>query len=189
MVGRYIIRLAMLFGALGYAMPLAAGDIGDFLCGIANETKQRNCWPEPFICADREVYRQVIAVQVCAGWERQNLLSEFHFLPGGYELTEAGRLRVQWIMSEVSEPHRQIYVHRANTPQETAVRMQTVQRFVAQSPYAVNVPILESTRTDDGWPADRIDLVSRKAVTAALDPKLMGSGGGGSAGGGGSGGH
>ena len=98
-----------------------------------------------------------MAIQNSAGWERQNLLSEFHFLPGGNELTEAGRMRVQWIMNEVPEPHRQIYVHRANTPQETAVRMQAVQRFIAQSPYAANVPVLESTRTDDGWPADRID--------------------------------
>ena len=88
-------------------------------------------------------------------------------------------MRVQWIMNEVPEPHRQIYVHRADTPQETAVRMQTVQRFVAQSPYAVNVPVLESTRTDDGWPADRIDALSRKAATSALDPKLMGGSGGG----------
>ena len=189
MFGRCIIRFAITVVALGYAIPLSAGELGDFLSSIAQDTTRRNCYPEPFLTADRAMARQPWAVQISAGWERQNLLSECHFLPGGTELTEAGRMRVQWIMSEVSEPHRQIYVHRANTPQETAVRMQTVQRFVAQSPYAVNVPILESTRTDDGWPADRIDLVSRKAVTAALDPKLMGSGGGGSAGGGGSGGH
>lgn len=188
MVVRCFIRLVVLFVALGYAMPLSAGDIGDFLSGIARDTKRRNCWPEPFIYADRDACRQVIAVQVCAGWERQNLLSEFHFLPGGCELTDAGRMRVQWIINEVSEPHRQIYVHRGNTPQETAIRMQTVQRFVAQSPYAADIPILESTRTDDGWPADRIDLLSRKAVTAAPEPKLMG-GSGGASGGAATGGH
>ena len=116
-----------------------------------------------------------MASQISAGWERQNLLSEFHFLPGGKELTEDGRMRVQWIMSEAPEPYRQIYVHRANTPQETVVRMQAVQRFVAQSPYAVNVPVLESTRTDDGWPADRIDALSRKVDKSAMDPKLMGT--------------
>ena len=175
MVGRCIIRLAITIVALGYAMPLSAGELGEFLSGIARDTKRRNCWPEPFVYSDRAAVRQTMAVQVSAGWERQNLLSEFHFLPGGNELTEAGRMRVQWIMNEVSEPHRQIYVHRANTPQETAVRMQAVQRFVAQSPYAVNVPVLESTRTDDGWPADRIDWVSRKAATSALDPKLLGA--------------
>ena len=164
MVGRCIIRLAITIVVLGYAMPLSAGELGDFLSGIARDTKRRNCWPEPFVYADRAAVRQTRAIQVSAGWERQNLLSEFHFLPGGNELTEAGRMRVQWIMNEVPEPHRQIYVHRADTPQETALRMQAVQRFVAQSPYAVNVPVIESTRTDDGWPADSIDSLSRKAV-------------------------
>jgi hypothetical protein len=175
MVGRSIIRLAFTIIAISSAMPLLAGDLSDFFSGIARDTKRRNCWPEPFIYADRTAVRQTLAIQESAGWERQNLLSEFHFLPGGNDLTEAGRLRVKWIMNEVPEPHRQIYVHRADSPQETAVRMQTVQRFVVQSPYAVNVPIIESTRTDEGWPADRIDSLSRKAATTTMDPKLMGA--------------
>ena len=175
MTGRYIIRLSIAIIALAYATPLLAGDIGDFLSTFPRDFKRRNCWPEPFVYSDRTAVRLSMANQVSAGWERQNLLSEFHFLPGGKELTEDGRMRVQWIMNEVPEPHRQIYVHRANSPQETVVRMQTVQRFVAQSPYAVNVPVLESTRTDDGWPADRIDALSRKAERSALDPKLLGA--------------
>jgi hypothetical protein len=119
-----------------------------------------------------------MAVQINAGWERQNLLSDFHFTQVNNELTEAGRMRIEWIMTGVSEPHRQIYVRRANTPQETAARMQAVQRFVAISPYSANIPVLESTRTDDGWPADRIDSISKKAAGAVMEPKLMGSSGG-----------
>ncbi|MGO9115542.1 MAG: hypothetical protein ACLP9L_40555 [Thermoguttaceae bacterium] len=175
MVGRYVTRLAIVIAALWFAMPLSAGEIADFLSSVARDTKRRNCWPEPFVYPDRASIRQTIGVQVCAGWERQNLLSDFHFSSGGNELTEAGKMQVQWIMTEVYEPHRQIYVHRANSPQETAARMQAVQHFVAQAPYVVDLPVLESTRTDDGWPADRIDLLTRKAATAAPDPKLMGS--------------
>jgi hypothetical protein len=78
-------------------------------------------------------------------------------------------------MNEVPEPHRQVFVHRANTPQETAVRMQAVQRLVSQMPYAVSVPVFESTRTDEGWPADRIDSVGRSAEKAAIPPKLLGT--------------
>ena len=185
MAARGIIRLAIMILTLGYAVPLSAGELAEFFSSIARDTKRRNCWPEPFIHADRATIRQFWTVQVSAGWERQNLLSEFHFLPGGIELTEAGRMRVQWIMTEVSEPYRQIYVHRADSPQETAIRMQTVQRFVAQSPYAANVPVIESTRTDDGTPAASIDVVARKAAGATLDPKLMGT----STSGSGAGGH
>ncbi len=175
MVARCIIRLAITVVVLGSAMPLSAGELGDFFSSMARDTKRRNCWPEPFVHADRAAARQVWATQVSAGWERQNLLSEFYFLSGGNELTEAGRMRVQWIMNEVPEPHRQIYVHRGNTPQETALRMLAVQRFVAQSPYAVNVPVIESTRTDDGSPAAGIDALSKKAANSALDPKLLGT--------------
>ena len=96
-------------------MPAPAGEMGDFLSSIARDTKQRNCWPEPFVHSDQAAYRETVAVQVSAGWERQNLLSEFHFLAGGKELTEAGRMRVQWILNEVPEVHRQIYVHRADS--------------------------------------------------------------------------
>ena len=175
MVASRIVRLSILIVALGYAMPLSAGEIGDFLSSIPRDFKRRNCWPEPFVYADRAGVRQTMAIETAAGWERQNQLSDFHFLPGGTELTEAGRMRVQWILDEVNEPYRQVYVHRAATPQETATRMQAVQRFIAQSPYAANTPVLESTRTDDGTPAANIDLTTKKAVDATMPPKLLGS--------------
>jgi hypothetical protein len=178
MVVRAPFRLAILVLAIGYALPVSAGEIGDFLSSEARDTKRRNCWPEPFNHIDRAEYRQVFALQVAAGWERQTMLSDFHFLPGGTELTEAGRIRVNWIISEVPEAHRQIFVHRADSPQETGIRMQAVQRFVSQSPYANNIPILESTRTDEGWPADRIDLVTKKSASLTPDPKLGAAGGG-----------
>ena len=179
---RLIIRLLIVAAVLEFAAPLCAGELGEFLSDVARDTKRRNCWPEPFIYTDRQLARQALAIQVCAGWERQNLLSEFHFTPDGRQLTEAGQMRAQWIMNEASEPHRIIYVRRANSPQETAMRMQTVQRFVAQSPYGAGVPVLESTRTDDGWPADRINALAVRAAGSAMPPTLLGSSGGGSGG-------
>jgi hypothetical protein len=175
MLARCIIRISIAIVAVGYAIPLPAGEIGEFLSCMARDTKRRHCWPEPFVYPDREVVRQTLSIQVSAGWERQNLMSEFHFSPDGKQLTEAGRMRLQWIMSEVPDPHRQVFVHRADTPQETAVRMQTVRQFVAHSGYGSNTPVLESTRTDDGCAASRIDAVVRKAAAAALEPKLLGS--------------
>ncbi len=175
---RIVVRLLIAAVVLEFSTPLWAGELGEFISSVARDTKRRNCWPEPFIYADRQQVRQTLAIQEFAGWERQNLLSEFHFAPGGTELTEAGRMRLQWIVNESPEAHRQVYVHRANTPQETVIRMQTVQRYVARSGYGANTPVLESTRTDDGWPADRINALAVKAATAALDPKLMGASGG-----------
>lgn len=134
MVRRCIIRLAITVVVLGAVAPLSADEVGDFLSSIARDYKRRNCWPEPFIYSDRNLVRQTMAIQTSAGWERQNLLSDFHFQPGGNELTEAGRIQVQWIMNEAPEARRQIFVHRANTPQETAIRMQAVQRTSRNPP-------------------------------------------------------
>ncbi len=186
MVGRPITRLVIITIAIGYALPVSAGELGEFLSCMARDTKRRNCWPEPFVYPDRAAVRQTMGTQVCAGWERQNLLSEFHFLPGGNQLTEAGRLRVQWIMNEAPEHHRQVYVHRADTPQETAIRMQAVERFVAQSTYGggPGIPVIESTRTDEGSPAASIVSLTRKADSSLPDPKLLGSSGGAPGGGG-----
>ena len=175
---RTIIRLLVAAVVFEFCAPLFAGELGEFLSSVARDTKRRNCWPEPFIYPDRQQVRQVFAIEECAGWERQNLLSEFHFVPGGTELTEAGRMRLQWIITESPEVHRQVFVHRADTPQETVIRMQTVQRYVSRSGYGANTPVLESTRTDDGWPADRINALAAKAASSALDPKLMGASGG-----------
>ena len=91
-------------------------------------------------------------------------------------------MRAQWIINEASEAHRVIYVHRANSPQETTMRMQTVQRFVAQSPYGAGIPVLESTRTDDGTPAERINALAVRASGSVMPPTLLGGGGGGSGG-------
>ena len=186
---RLVTRMLVVAAVLEFAVPVCAGELGEFLSSVARDTKRRNCWPEPFVYPDRNLTRQALAVQVNAGWERQNLLSDFHFTPDGRQLTEAGRMRALWIMNEASEPHRIIYVHRAYSPQETNVRMQTVQRFVAQSPYAANVPVLESTRTDDGWPADRVNALAVRAAGSALPPTLLGSSGGGGSGGSGGSGH
>ena len=186
MTTRWIIRLGIVLVALGYGVPVSAGALGEFLSGMARDTKRRNCWPDPFIVPDRHMQQQPFAAQVNAGWERQNLLSDFHFTPGGNQLTEAGRLRVQWIMTEAPEQHRQIYVHRAATPNETAARVLAAQQFASQSTYNGQVPqVIETSRTDDGWPADRVDAVSKKSAAAIPEPKLFG--GAGSSGGGGSG--
>jgi len=49
--------------------------------------------------------------------------------------------------------------------------------------------VLESTRSDDGWPADRINALSIKAAGSALPPTLLGGSGSGGGGSGGGSGH
>ena len=93
------------------------------------DVKRRQCWPDPFLCPDRAAVRAPFCAMVANGWRRQNMLGEFHFDPQSGQLTEAGRLKVQWILTACPEQHRLIYVHAAGTREETAARVAAVQQL------------------------------------------------------------
>ena len=155
------------------AVPAGADGLSEFFSSIGRDTKRRNCWPQPFLATDRQAAREPINLMVNNGWQRQNMLSDAHFEAGGSQLSEAGRLKALWIANEAPEQHRVAYVHRAATPQETNVRIQTVQNFIAQSAYPGPLPpVYESNRSDAGSPADRADQINRKFQAAIPDPKL-----------------
>lgn len=119
---------------------------------------------------------------IANGWRRQNMLGEYHFEPGTAKLTEAGRLKVRWILTTGPQQHRLIYVHRADTDEETSARMATVLQLASKiTPYDLP-PVLATSISDDGWPADQIDRVGRKYQASTPAPRLPSpAGGGGSA--------
>jgi hypothetical protein len=173
MLSRRIGGAIVLAVSLVYAAPAQADWLHEFFCNVARDTKRRSCWPQPFICPDRQAVREPFAVMVANGWQRQNMLADHHFQAADGQLTEAGRLKVQWILNDAPEQHREIYVHRAATPQEMAVRMQIVQQFVAQvASFGPPPPVLETNMPDEGWAAERVDAIGRKLQAATPDPKL-----------------
>ena len=101
-------------------------------------------------------------IQVANGWRRQNMLGEFHFEPGTGQLTEAGRLKVRWILTAGPQQHRLIYVHTAEKNEETSARIAAVQQLAAQITPNDVPPVMPTSISDDGWPADQVDLIGRK---------------------------
>jgi hypothetical protein len=183
-----ILSASVVLGALAVTLTAQAGDPGcDIVHSMARDFKRRNCWPKPFVYPDRQAVREPLAIMVANGWQRQNLVGDYHFDAGTGQLTEAGRMKVLWVLSEAPEQHRSIYVHRAATPEETAARMTAVQELVAQnSAGQPPPPVLETNKSIDPWPADLVDAINKKFQTAIPDPKLpapqsttFGGGGGG----------
>jgi uncharacterized membrane protein YgcG len=187
MSSRWIRRALLVSVGLAFALPTQADD---FVHCCIQDLKRRNHWPEPFVYSARQAAHAPFAAMVANGWQLQNMLAEQHFNNGSGQLTEAGRLKVLWVVNEAPEQHRIVFVHRGANPQETSARIGAVQELLAHSIYPGDplIPVLETNRPNDGWPADRIDLIGRKFQAATPDPKLPsgGSGGGGSGGGGGS---
>ncbi len=170
--------------ALCYAAPANADWLKDFFTSVADDTryfsytvvrdtKRRNCWPKPFVSADRRAVRAPFLAMVSNGWERQNMLGDHHFGEDGAQLTEAGLLKVRWILVEAPKQHRSIYVHIGEDAEQTAARIAAVQQRAAE--FAINgqmPPVLESRRSDQGWPASQVDVIGRKFSAATPDPVL-----------------
>jgi hypothetical protein len=172
--------------ALGSAAQVSADLVCDAVNSVVTDVKRRQCWPEPFTGPDRATVRAPFAIQVANGWRRQNMLGEFHFDPTTGDLTEAGRLKVRWILTVCPQQHRLIYVHTAERDEETATRMAAVQKLAMQISPASVPPIMPTSISDQGWPADEVDRIGRKFQSTTPPPRLpaaTSSGSGGSSGG------
>jgi hypothetical protein len=157
---------------LGSATQVSAELVCDAVNSVVRDIKRRQCWPEPFTAPDRATVRAPFAIQVANGWRRQNMLGEFHFEPATGELTEAGRLKVRWILTVCPQQHRLIYVHTAEREDETSARIHAVQQLAAQISPRSLPPIMPTSISDDGWPADQVDLIGRKFQATTPAPRL-----------------
>ena len=176
--------------SLGCASQVTADLCTSFFNSIAKDVKRRQCWPAPFAANDRVAARTPFAMMVANGWRRQNMLGEYHFEPGTGQLTEAGRIKVRWILTTGPEQHRLLYVHTADNDAETAARMTAVQQLASQLSPTNLPPVLATSISDEGWSANQVDAIERKYSGAQPSPRLpMPTSGGGATSGGGSAGN
>jgi hypothetical protein len=178
MPGRLLSVVGLALISLASATQVSAEILCDAVGNVVRDTKRRNCWPEPFVGPDRCTVRTPFCVMVANGWRRQNMLREYHFEPATGQLTEAGRLKVRWILTACPEQHRLIYVHTAERDEETSARIAAVQQLVAQIAPNDLPPVMPTSISDDGWPADQVDLIGRKFQSSTPPPRLPAATGG-----------
>ncbi|HEY4759778.1 MAG TPA: hypothetical protein VIH42_04285 [Thermoguttaceae bacterium] len=168
-----LVRPIVFAALLLSAIPTSADWLCDFINSVARDTKRRNCWPNPFVCPDRQVTRMPLAIMVENGWRRQNMLGDFHFEKKTGKLTEAGQLKIRWIIYEAPAQHRSIFVHIGQTNEETDARLESTQEYVASLvPHDEMPPIMQTTISDSGSPADRVEMIDRKYQSSMPAPRL-----------------
>lgn len=174
MVARLVRVTFFVLIGVSFAVPaLAENWVCDFFEGVVRDTKRRQCWPKPFTCPDREAVRAPFAVMVSNGWQRQNMLTDFHFEPGTPRLTESGRLKVRSILIDSPDQHRTVFVRRADTPEETAARIATVQQLVVtMAPPGQAPSVLPTDMSGEGWSAERVETIGREYEKAMPKPVL-----------------
>ncbi len=117
-------------------------------------------WPKHYIPAARQPLCHTFAVMIDNGWRRQNLLGDHHFKSDSSELTEAGKLKVRWILSQAPRSRRGIYVQRGVDVAQTSARIAAVQANAASLSPAVKPAFVSDTHiVPEGHPAGVVDNV------------------------------
>ena len=140
---------------------------------IHKDWRRNNCWPKPFDCPDQYAARRPFGIMVEGGWKRQNMLGNHHFITITGQLSDAGRLKVRWIVTQVPPQYRAVYIHRALDPEETAARVNSVQQFAMQIANSGELPpIIETDSPFPGWPSGEINAILQKYRETTPTPRL-----------------
>lgn len=148
-----------------------------------DSTFQNRIWPSQYVNPSRRGICQAYETMINNGWRRHNLLGKYDFTVEGSELTEAGKLKVQWTLNQAPEQRRNLFVERGADQQQTADRIATVQAYAAgMSPSVGQAMVQETHIRDEGHPAAGVDAVFTGFRQGQLPPVLPQSTSGGSGG-------
>lgn len=140
---------------------------------------QNSIWPRQYIGPSRRAICQSTALMINNGWRRHNILSSFHFDANTGELSEAGRLKIEWILTQSAPNRRTIYIERTSSQERTAERIEAVQE-VASILSAGAADVQETYVRDHGHPASSVDAVftgfSANQMIPALPPSTTAGG-------------
>jgi hypothetical protein len=117
-------------------------------------------WPKHYIPPSRRAVCQTYAAMIQNGWRRQNLLGDYHFDPETNELTEAGKLKVSWILTQAPANRRSIFVQRGVDEAQTAARIAAVQgKASTMNPAVGPIDVNDTHIVAEGHPAGAVDSV------------------------------
>ncbi len=134
---------------------------------------RNNAWPEPFSSIDQKAYGVPLALMHHKGWLRQNTIGHQHFDATTQQLTEAGELKLRWILTQTPTDRRIVTVVRGYTDDETSMRADSVQQAAERIIPEGGLPEVRLTDIDvRGWSADEIDAIDQKAKASIPNPVL-----------------
>jgi len=107
------------------------------------------------------------------GWRRQNLLGNYHFDNESNELTNAGKLKVNWIYSQAPVQRRNVFVQRGSQEVQTAARVAAVHEYAgSMSPAVGQINVNDTHIVAEGHAASAVDSVFVGYQSNRLPPGL-----------------
>ncbi len=130
-------------------------------------------WPKPLIPPARLSVNSMYEAMINNGWRRQNLLGKHHFDADTNQLTEAGKLKVQWILTQTPMHRRDIFVQRGLNETQTAVRIDSIHRYTAaMSPSPGRTNVTDTHLVAEGHSASAVDAMFTGYQANRLPPVL-----------------
>lgn len=164
--------------------PRPADDGGQQCC---HEYYASHYWPYPYICEDRRYVNSLSQSQINNGWMTETTLYSYHFNEETNELTDAGRLHLQWILQDAPPEHRMVWVQTAPSKDVAAIQLASVRAAAVEMVGEENLPgISHRVTTPTGRPALEVDAIRRLEIQSIPEPRIVidalptGTGGGGS---------
>jgi hypothetical protein len=163
--------------ALVVVAGLAESVLAVFFDDAAYYEKHNFCanhqWPWPYPPADRIAVHEPFCQMIENGWRRQNLLGAHHFNPNTNELTTAGELRVQWIMTQAPPDRRSIFIERTLNGDANARRLAVVRDYATKVSLDGQMPQVEETYlVSEGRPASVVDATNVNFMKSMPAPVL-----------------
>jgi len=138
-------------------------------------------WPIPYIQPARRSIHSAFNAVANNGWRRQNLLGNYHFNNETHQLTEAGKLKVHWILTQAPTHRRNVFVQRGSDESQTSLRVASVQALASgMSPSAEMAKVSDTHIIAEGHPARAVDATFVGYAANKLPPVLPKASAGGS---------
>jgi hypothetical protein len=146
---------------------------GGWWSRIWRDYHRNQAWPDPFIPGDRAAVKTPFMLMADNGWQRQNLLCEYHFSQDGQSLSQAGQYRLNWIATQAPLQRRVVFVQRGASPDITASRLDAVQQTIARMTPTGPLPrIAESDLDSSGYAGEEVDAVINGVGKNRPDPRI-----------------
>ncbi|TWU56930.1 hypothetical protein Poly51_28480 [Rubripirellula tenax] len=173
-------RFVLAFLAVGVTATSASADWHTFWHNMNVGYHRNNAWPDPFNEVDAMQVVQPFEIMKHNGWRLHNTIGHELFREGDGALLASGSRRVQWIATQAPSAHRELFVMRGLTPEETQSRIASVHQTLAslnlqgQTP-AVMVTDVEPGTSSGAW-ATKVSREWLEGMPAPRLPQVSASG-------------
>ncbi len=134
---------------------------------------RNNCWPQPFRGADANSVVAPFEVMRNNGWRENNTLGTALFSQQN-ELSEAGQLKIEWILTQAPQNYRVLYVKTGRTSEETARRVEIVQIAVSQMITSGPLPPIMITETEPSISSGSYQTLLHRAIVKTTPVPRLG---------------